>query len=90
MKELTEEEQALKDLIENSEKIYRSFHDVLKTEIPRKPNGLEDTRIHRIEGIWHEMRLEAEKAQANYIKSTIESYEDDAYKEAFCHSKERK
>lgn len=90
MKELSREEQALKELIEKSEQVYLSFHDVIKVEIPRKPNGLGDTRIHRMESIWHEMSREIGKLHNDFFEKTIESYEGEAYKETFLCSKGRK
>lgn len=90
MRALTDDQQALKDLIENTEAVYTEFRSAFRREIPRKPEGADDSRIHRIEGLWHEMRKEIDNLQTKYVQSEIERCESDAYIDAFQYLTERK
>lgn len=90
MKKLTEDQQALKDLIENTEEIYTNFRLAFRREIPRKPEGVNDSRIHRIEGLWHEMRKEIDDIQTKFVQSEIEGCESAAFTETFRYLMERR
>ena len=89
MNTLSDEERALKELIENSEKAYRNFQIAFRTEIPLEPQYPGDTRIHRIEALWHNMRKEVDILQAQFVQAEIEACEEEAFRYAFRYSKER-
>ena len=87
---LSEEERALKELIENSEEVYRNFQNLYRSEISLEPRYPGDTRIHRIEELWHNMRKEVDNLQTQFVQAQIEASEEDAYQYAFPHFRERR
>ncbi len=86
MRPLTEDERALKDLIENTEKTFIDFQRSFRTEVPKEAQFVGDTRIHRIETLWHKMRKEIDYHQTQFVKSEIEACEDEAFKETFMYT----
>ena len=89
MKALSDDERALKELVENSEKVYRNFQTSFRTEIPKAPKSPSDSRMHRIEVLWHQMRKEVDQLQTSLVRSEVEGSEEEALKTTFRNWTER-